>query len=52
MIKQYFTQAWAQLRQQPGDQCRQYSRYCACHLPHHVGGDDAASEGGSVCPRK
>lgn len=49
MIKQYFTQAWAQLRQQPLISAVSIAGYGTCHLPHYVGGDDAAGEGGAFC---
>ena len=48
MIKQYFTQAWAQLRQQPMISAVSIAG-TALAIFLHAGGDDAAGEGSSVC---
>ena len=50
MIKQYFTQAWAQLRQQPLISAVSIAGTAlAIFLIMLVSGDDAAGEGGAFC---
>lgn len=44
MIKLYFKQALAQLRQAAHHQSRQHIGYGACHLSHNAGGDDSTGE--------
>lgn len=51
MIKQYYKQALAQLRQHPLNQYYRYCGDCAEYFPYYVGSDDATSKGRSFFSR-